>query len=130
MPNNIRRCIAALFALAILVMAQSTAAQWPSKPLRLIVTFPPGGTSDIVARLVGERLGSRLGQAVVVDNRPGVAGILGTELGVRSAPDGYTLILTSTAPIAFAPSTPQPLSYDPVKDLAHAAIIGTIPLAF
>ena len=120
-----------ILALGLIALAQAAAAQpWPSKPIRLIVTFPPGGTSDIVARLVGERLGARLGQPIVVDNRPGVAGILGTELGVRSAPDGYTLVLTSTAPIAFAPSTPKPLSYDPVKDLAHVAIIGTIPLAF
>ena len=114
----------------LLILAGTASAQsWPSKPLRLIVTFPPGGTSDIAARIVGERLGARLGQPVVVDNRPGVAGILGTELAVKSAPDGHTLLLTSTAPIAFAPSTPKPLSYDPLKDLAHVAILGTIPLA-
>lgn len=105
------------------------AQAWPAKPLRLVVTFPPGGTSDIVARLVGERMGARLGQAMVVDNRPGVAGILGTELVVKSPPDGYTLLLTSTAPIAFAPSTPKPLGYDPVKDLQHVGVLGTIPLA-
>jgi len=117
------------FLLAALI-AQSVFGQaWPSKPLRLIVTFPPGGTSDIAARLVGERLGARLGQPVVIDNRPGVAGILGTEAAVKSAPDGYTLVLTSTAPIAFAPSTGKPLAYDPAKDLAHIAILGTIPLA-
>ena len=117
------------FLLAALI-AQSVFGQaWPSKPLRLIVTFPPGGTSDIAARLVGERLGARLGQPVVIDNRPGVAGILGTEAAVKSAPDGYTLLLTSTAPIAFAPSTGKPLAYDPAKDLAHIAILGTIPLA-
>lgn len=115
---------------AVLLLAQSAGAQsWPARPLHLIVTFPPGGTSDIAARIIGERLGARLGQPVIVDNRPGVAGILGTELAVKSAPDGYTLLLTSTAPIAFAPSTPKPLSYDPVKDLAHVAILGTIPLA-
>ena len=119
--------LACLFAV---LTAQSAFGQaWPSKPLRLIVTFPPGGTSDIAARLVGERLGARLGQSVIVDNRPGVAGILGTEAGVKSAPDGYTLVLTSTAPIAFAPSTGKPLAYDPAKDLAHIAILGTIPLA-
>ncbi len=117
--------------IAVLAAAQPALAQaWPAKPMRLIVTFPPGGTSDIVARLIGERLGARLGQPAIVENRPGVAGILGTELAVKSAPDGYTLLLTSTAPIAFAPSTPKPLSYDPVKDLAHVAILGTIPLAF
>ena len=121
------RLLACLFA--VLIAQPALGQVWPSKPLRLIVTFPPGGTSDIAARLVGERLGARLGQPVVVDNRPGVAGILGTEAAVKSAPDGYTLLLTSTAPIAFAPSTGKPLAYDPAKDLAHIAILGTIPLA-
>ncbi|MGQ0544430.1 MAG: Bug family tripartite tricarboxylate transporter substrate binding protein [Betaproteobacteria bacterium] len=121
-----------LLALILLCGVAHTglAQSWPTKPMRLVVTFPPGGTSDIVARLVGERLGHRLGQPLVVDNRPGVAGILGTEIAVKSPPDGYTLLLTSTAPIAFAPSTPKPLSYDPVKDLQHVAVLGTIPLAF
>jgi tripartite-type tricarboxylate transporter receptor subunit TctC len=125
--KTVSRLLACLFAALI---AQSALGQaWPSKPLRLVVTFPPGGTSDIAARLVGERLGVYLGQPVVIDNRPGVAGILGTEAVVKSAPDGYTLLLTSTAPIAFAPSTGKPLAYDPAKDLAHVAILGTIPLA-
>ena len=116
---------------ALLLVAQAALAQsFPSKPLRLVVTFPPGGTSDIVARLVGERMAARLGQPVVVDNRPGVAGILGTELVVKAPADGYTVLLTSTAPIAFAPSTPKPLGYDPLKDLQHVAVLGTIPLAF
>ena len=119
----------ALLAVMLLAAQTALAQPWPAKPLRLVVTFPPGGTSDIVARLVGERMGTRLGQAVVVDNRPGVAGILGTELVVKSPPDGYTLLLTSTAPIAFAPSTPKPLGYDPVKDLQHVGVLGTIPLA-
>ena len=125
------KTLSCLFAfLFAALIAQSAFGQaWPSKPLRLIVTFPPGGTSDIAARLVGERLGARLGQPVVIDNRPGVAGVLGTEAAVKSAPDGYTLLLTSTAPIAFAPSTGKPLAYDPAKDLAHIAILGTIPLA-
>jgi len=120
-----------LIALLLLLCVQGAFAQaWPSKPIRLVVTFPPGGTSDIVARVAGERLGARLGQPVVIDNRPGVAGILGTEIAVKSPPDGYTLLLTSTAPIAFAPSTPKPLGYDPLKDLQHIAVLGTIPLAF
>ena len=125
--KTLSRLFACLFAALIAQPALGQA--WPSKPLRLIVTFPPGGTSDIAARLVGERLGVYLGQPVVIDNRPGVAGILGTEAAVKSAPDGYTLLLTSTAPIAFAPSTGKPLAYDPAKDLAHVAILGTIPLA-
>jgi tripartite-type tricarboxylate transporter receptor subunit TctC len=120
-----------LTAVALLAAIQGAAAQaWPAKPLKIVVTFPPGGTSDIVARVVGERLGARLGQPVVIDNRPGVAGIIGTEAVVKAPADGYTLLLTSTAPIAFAPSTPRPLGYDPLKDFQHVAVLGTIPLAF
>ena len=85
---------------------------WPVRPVHFVVPFPPGGTSDIVARLVSERLGQRLGQAVVVENRPGVAGILGTNVAAKAAPDGYTMLLTSIAPIAFAPATPRKLEYD------------------
>jgi tripartite-type tricarboxylate transporter receptor subunit TctC len=118
-------------ALALAIAAQAALAQaWPSKPIRVVITFPPGGTSDIVGRLVGDRLGPRLGQPLVMENRPGVAGILGTEAVVKSPADGYTLLLTSTAPIAFAPSTPKPLEYDPLKDLQHVAVLATIPLAF
>ena len=75
-----------LIALLFLLCVQGAFAQpWPSKPIRLVVTFPPGGTSDIVARVAGERLGARLGQQVVIDNRPGVAGILGTEIAAFRA---------------------------------------------
>ena len=120
-----RSCAAvALMALTQIAMAQ----QWPTKPIRLIVPFPPGGTSDIAARVASERLTARLGQAVVVENRPGVAGILGTEATAKAAADGYTLVLTSIAPIAFAPSTPKKLSYDAVGDLTHVGMFGTIPL--
>ena len=114
----------ALMALMQIAMAQ----QWPTKPIRLIVPFPPGGTSDIAARVASERLTNRLGQPVVVDNRPGVAGILGTEATAKAPADGYTLVLTSIAPIAFAPSTPKKLSYDAVGDLTHVGMFGTIPL--
>jgi tripartite-type tricarboxylate transporter receptor subunit TctC len=126
-----RQIFMTAFALWLLCIAQGVSAQgWPAKPVHMVVPFPPGGTSDIVGRLVGERLGAKLGQPIVVENRAGVAGILGTEVVVKSPPDGYTLLLTSTAPIAFAPSTPKPLGYDPVKDLQHVGILGTIPLAF
>ena len=100
-----RRILMAFLALlAVMVGSAAFAQAWPQKPIKIIVPYPPGGTSDIVARLVGEKIGARLGQPFVIDNRPGVAGILGTEVVVKSPPDGYTLVLTSTAPIAFAPS--------------------------
>jgi len=103
---------------------------WPVRPVHFVVPFPPGGTSDIVARLVSERLGQRLGQAVVVENRPGVAGILGTNVAAKAAPDGYTMLLTSIAPIAFAPATPRKLEYDPLKELTHIAVMAATPLVF
>ena len=126
-----RKLTATALVLGLLCIVHAASAQnWPAKPIHMVVPFPPGGTSDIVGRVVGERLGTKLGQPIVIENRAGVAGILGTELVVKSPPDGHILLLTSTAPIAFAPSTPKPLSYDPVKDLQHVGIIGTIPLAF
>jgi tripartite-type tricarboxylate transporter receptor subunit TctC len=119
----------AFLSIALFLFSQlATGQQWPAHPIRLIVPFPPGGTSDIAARVASEQLGARLGQPVVVDNRPGVAGILGTEMTAKAAPDGHTLVLTSIAPIAFAPSTPKKLSYDPVKDFIHVGMFGTIPL--
>ena len=116
------KIIANIFAaLSLAIAAQAATAQaWPSKPIRVVITFPPGGTSDIVGRLVGDRLGPRLGQPLVMENRPGVAGILGTEAVVKSPPDGYTLLLTSTAPIAFAPSRLRPGNRKPGENLSRS----------
>lgn len=116
--------------LALLASSVAMAQDWPSRPVRFVVTFPPGGTSDIVARLISERLAARLGQPVVVENRPGVAGILGVDVAAKAAPDGHTMVLTSIAPIAFAPATPRRMEYDPLKDLAHVAIVAATPLVF
>lgn len=122
-----KKLLPLLFALSC-VPAQ--AQNWPDRPLHFVVPFPPGGTSDIVARLVSERLGQRLGQTVVVENRPGVAGILGTNVATKAEPNGYTMLLTSIAPIAFAPATPRKLEYDPLKELTHVAITAATPLVF
>lgn len=119
-----------LLVLAGVFLLPAHAQDWPVRPLRFVVTFPPGGTSDIVARLISERLGARLGQPVVVENRPGVAGILATDIAAKAAADGYTMLLTSVAPIAFAPATPRKLEYDPLKDFAHVAIMAATPLVF
>ena len=119
-----------LALLALLASATAFAQDWPTRPVRFVVTFPPGGTSDIVARLISERLSARLGQPVVVENRPGVAGILGVDVAAKAAPDGHTMVLTSIAPIAFAPATPRKMEYDPLKDLAHVAIVAATPLVF
>jgi tripartite-type tricarboxylate transporter receptor subunit TctC len=99
---------------------------YPSKPLRLILPFPPGGGTDILGRLVAERLSARLGQPVVTDNRGGAGGNLGAEAAVRAAPDGYTLLLAAPT-LAISPSLYAKLSYDPQKDLAPISLVATVP---
>src|SRR5687767_15175222 len=93
------------------------AQDFPARPLRMIVPFPPGGSNDIVGRMVAAQLGERLGQPVVVDNRAGAGGIIGTEAAAKSAPDGYTLLLISVAH-AFNPAVYKKLGYDPERSFA------------
>ena len=99
-------------------------AQYPSRPIRLIVPFPPGGSNDIVARMVATQLGERLGQQVVIDNRGGAGGVLGTDLAAKSPPDGYTLLLISVA-YAFGPALYRNLPYDPERAFAPVGILGS-----
>jgi tripartite-type tricarboxylate transporter receptor subunit TctC len=108
---------AALFVLLALSAAAAAAQPYPSKPIRLVVPFPAGGTTDILAREVGQRLSLSLGQPVVIDNRPGAAGNIGSELVAKSAPDGYTLMATAGTH-AVNLSLYRKLPYDPVKDFA------------
>ena len=109
------RCAAAA-ALALCTTFASAQA-WPARPVKLIVPFPPGGGSDAVGRVIAGKLSERLGQQVVVDNRAGAGGSMGTEAAVRSAPDGYTVVLASVSEIAINPGLyGGRLSYDTVKD--------------
>jgi len=100
---------------------------YPSKPIRLIVPQAPGGSNDIMARYIGGQLAERLGRQVVVDNRPGAEGMIGTELVARAAPDGYTLLMASTA-FTMNPAVVRKLPYDPVKDFDWAAMLGRGPV--
>jgi len=109
---------------AIPVLAQP----FPSKPVRLIVPFPAGGGSDVIGRIMAQKLTERFGQQVVVDNRAGAGGSIGTEVAVRSAPDGYTMVLASTSEIAINPFLYSKLGYDTVKDLAPIAMIASTPM--
>ncbi|HSQ04749.1 MAG TPA: tripartite tricarboxylate transporter substrate binding protein [Burkholderiales bacterium] len=105
----------------------AAAQTYPTKPVRLIIPFPPGGSNDIVGRLVAQQLTERLGKQVVVDNRGGAGGVLGSEIAAGSPPDGYTLLIVSAA-YAFNPSLYK-LSYDPAKAFAPISMLGTGPNA-
>jgi tripartite-type tricarboxylate transporter receptor subunit TctC len=113
------------FALAL--CASVAAAQgYPTKPVRLIIPFPPGGSNDIVGRMAAAQLGERLGQQVIVDNRGGAGGTIGTDIAAKAPPDGYTLLLISIA-YAFNTSIYKKLPYDPVKSFEPVGIVGTGP---
>ena len=121
-----RRFLQAVSAGAASVALPAFAA-WPERPIRIVVTFPAGGASDIVARAMGEQLGGKLGQPVVVDNRPGAGGSVGG-LAVAQAPaDGYTLMLSNSTPISIGPFALEKQPYDPVEGFTHIALIGTAP---
>jgi tripartite-type tricarboxylate transporter receptor subunit TctC len=107
--------------------ANAGAQSYPAKPIRMIAAQAAGGGTDFIARTVAQKLNEAWGQAVVVENRPGAAGSIGTEVVVKAAADGYTLILSSAGPIVINPSLYK-LSYDPVRDLAPAGLVATAPL--
>ena len=103
-----------------------TANGWPNKPLRFILPFPPGGGTDIVGRLIADRMTASLGQPVVTENRGGAGGNVGAEAAARSAPDGYTIVLVAPS-LAISPSLYSKLNYDPVKDFAPVSLVATVP---
>lgn len=103
------------------------AEPYPSKPIKMIVAFNAGGATDIIARIVGQKLSESLGQSVVVDNRPGATGIIGSEMVAKSAPDGYTLLMVTAGTHAINSSLFKDLPYDPVKDFVHINFTATAP---
>ncbi len=107
--------------------AHAQDSAWPTKPIRFIVPFPAGSATDIVARIIADKLGERLGQQVVIDNRSGGSGIIGTEAIARAEPDGYTIGLATTSTQAIAVGVTPKLSYDPTKDFAPVTMIGSSP---
>jgi tripartite-type tricarboxylate transporter receptor subunit TctC len=123
-----RRVAFALLATLLAVdAAAAQSANWPDRPVRLIVPFPAGSSSDIVARIVAQKLGERLGKQLVVENRPGASGNLGTEAVAHATPDGYTLGLANTSTHTLSPSLMAKPTYDPLKDFAPISMIGASP---
>jgi tripartite-type tricarboxylate transporter receptor subunit TctC len=116
-----------LAALALLGAPAAFAQTYPSKPIRVMVPFPPGGSTDIVARIVAQKLEKPLGQPLVVENRGGAGGTIGAAVGAKAAPDGYFLTFGSTSTHAVAPSVYQKLEYDPVKDFAPISLVAVTP---
>ena len=119
-------------AIAVALCAVSSAAamaqdKYPNKPIRLIVAFPPGGSTDIIGRLVGQRLGERLGQQVIVDNRGGAGGTIGTDIAAKATPDGYTLTMGTTSTHVIAPAIFPNVKYDPVRDFAPITLVAITP---
>jgi tripartite-type tricarboxylate transporter receptor subunit TctC len=118
---------AGLAALSIALPWSAQAQSWPTKPVRVVVAFTAGGTTDILARMVAQQMSERLKQQFVIDNRPGGGGNIGTELVVRAAPDGYTLIVNSVGPIAVNSSLYGKLGYNPQTDLVPMVQIADVP---
>jgi tripartite-type tricarboxylate transporter receptor subunit TctC len=122
MLSSILLCVCSLAA----PLGTAATTSYPAKPIRLVVPFPAGASSDIVGRMLGEKLAEQMGQQIVPDNRPGAGGNLGIGFAAQSAPDGYTIVI-ATASIAVSPSLYAKLGYDPLKDLAPVARLTTIP---
>jgi tripartite-type tricarboxylate transporter receptor subunit TctC len=117
-----------LLALPLLALPGAARAQaWPARPVRIVVPFPPGGTTDVVARLVSQRLGTTLGQSVVIENRAGAGGTVGSDVVAKAPPDGYMLVVSNIASHGVGPSVYRSMPYDSVRDFSHIALMAEVP---
>ncbi len=121
--------LAALAAPGLLPLKAAAQASWPTRAIRIVVTFPPGGSSDIVARVLAEAMSPALGSRVVVDNRAGAGGTLAARHVAEQPADGYTLLLSNTAPLVTSPPLYPQAGYDPMASFSHIALIGAAPVA-
>jgi tripartite-type tricarboxylate transporter receptor subunit TctC len=121
--------LSSLIVLVVGMPARAAGPEFPTRPLRYIVPFPPGGSTDIMARIVAAGLSERFGHSVVTDNRGGAGGTVGAEIAARATPDGYTLFACNIASLAVSPARYRKLGYDPVADFAPIGFIGSTPNA-
>jgi tripartite-type tricarboxylate transporter receptor subunit TctC len=127
-PLALKVLAAVAISLAAQGAALAQAAAYPSKPVKIIVPFTPGGSNDVLARVIGQKLGPVLKQPVVVENKAGAAGNIGAEAVVKSPPDGHTLLLAPNNVLCVNPPLYPKLGFDPVKDLAPVSVLGTLPI--
>lgn len=130
MKRNLSKLIKPFLMAAVLAsspLAANAQSDYPNKPIRLIVAFPAGGSTDIVGRIVAQKLSERLGQAIVVENRGGAGGTIGTDAAAKAAPDGYTLTLGTTSTMAVAPGAYSKLGYDSVKSFSPISLVAVTP---
>jgi tripartite-type tricarboxylate transporter receptor subunit TctC len=125
-----RKTLVGVALLMLVGLCTSVQAQtaWPNKAIRIVVPYAPGGANDILARVVAEKLAPALGQPVLVENKPGAGAAVGTELVVKSPPDGYTLLMAASGPIVFNPALVAKLAYNPVTDLTPISLAGSFPM--
>jgi len=128
-PALRRGLLGAAVAAGLMAAAPAFAqhGEWPSRPVKLVVPFPAGSSPDIIARVISQPLAKQLGQAIVIDNKPGAGGNIGTGTVAHAAPDGYTMLFTINGPLATAPALYSKLNYDPLKDLAPVTLVATSP---
>ncbi|MSQ63162.1 MAG: tripartite tricarboxylate transporter substrate binding protein [Betaproteobacteria bacterium] len=118
-----KKCLLAVLAL---VASSAFAQQYPNRPIKVIIPWPPGQATDLAARIVGEKLSQALGQPFIMENKPGAGGAIGTDIVAKSTPDGYTLLAASSGPISIMPNL-QKIPYDPLRDLAPVSLVAAAP---
>ncbi|HZR68029.1 MAG TPA: tripartite tricarboxylate transporter substrate binding protein [Burkholderiales bacterium] len=125
MRATVRLAASLLCLVAALVSATGAAQGYPTRPIRFIAPFPPGGSSDVLCRLLGQKLTERLGQPVTVENRPGAGGNIGHEFAAKQVPDGYTILISSSSTLATNPHLYKHLGFDPIADFAPISMVAS-----